>query len=117
MTLPNADRAHVPLEKLTGYLLDVEHPEGGSKARLLRAHGFDESTLDFLEDGLLAIARTGSVQDERWNGHATAYAVTGDLPTPRGTTARLRTVWAVDDRQEPRFVTAYPASPPRPAPS
>ena len=115
MTLPNADRASVPSEKLTGYLLNVEHSQGGTKARFLRSHGFDEQTLDLLEVGLLRIARSGPVQDERWNGYATTYAVVGELLTPRGTTIRLRTVWAVEQGQtDPRFVSAYPA-PPRPA--
>ena len=35
MTVPNADRATIASEKLTGYLLNVSHKRGGPKARML----------------------------------------------------------------------------------
>ena len=52
MTLPNADRTVVQERKLTAYLLALDHPDGGAKARFLRAHGFDLSNTARLAAGL-----------------------------------------------------------------
>ena len=35
MTIPNAERAVIAMEKLTEYLLNMSHKRGGAKARLL----------------------------------------------------------------------------------
>ena len=40
MKLPYADRAIIAADKLTGYLLNVSHKRGGSKARLLLSVGY-----------------------------------------------------------------------------
>ena len=39
MKLPNAENAYVEERKITAYLLDPEHEEGGSKARFFLAFG------------------------------------------------------------------------------
>jgi hypothetical protein len=36
MKLPNGDRAIVPLDKLEGYCLNIEHEQGKHKARVFR---------------------------------------------------------------------------------
>ena len=108
MTAPNAAEAVVPPEKLTAYLLDLAHPVGGSKARFLRAHGFNDDNTALLAAGLRAIVATGAAV-ERPSPFGTKYVVTGGLPTPRGTVVQVETVWITetgDDR--PRLVTAYP---------
>ena len=109
MSLPNAAEALVPPEKLTGYLLALGHPVGGPKARFFRAHGFDDTNTGLLTAGLRTIAAQG-VALPRPGLFGTKYTVVGDLPTPRGTTVRVETVWIVErsDRR-PRLVTAYPA--------
>lgn len=43
MTVPDAEDAVIPPEKLDGYLLALSHPVGASKARFFRAHGFDNA--------------------------------------------------------------------------
>ena len=40
MTVPNADRAIIAPEKLTGYLLNASHKRGGPKARMLLSVGY-----------------------------------------------------------------------------
>ncbi len=108
MKLPNADEAFVPREKLTDYLLALAHPVGGPKASFFRAHGFGEPNLAELETGLLTIARAVRVESKQ-GPHGTKYVADGDLPTPRGTVVRIRTVWIVEPTQpHPRFITAYP---------
>ena len=116
MRLPNARLATVPEAKLTRYLLDTRHPDGGPKARLLLAHGYDASAAAVLREGLLRVAREGVVVDVRETGYGLSYGVVGELRTPRGTTLRVRTAWMVEPGEEqPGFVTAYPEGPrPRP---
>ena len=100
----------MPPEKLSRYLLDVGHAVGGSKARFLRAHGFNESNADALAAGLRAIA-LGATASARASPFGTKYAVSGDLPTPRGTVVRTETVWIVETGEaRPRLVTAYPVT-------
>lgn len=111
MTLPNAERAFVPPDKLIGYLLALSHPVGGPKARFFRAHGFDETNAEALAAGLRAIA-TGAASSVRSSPFGTKYSVVGDLATPRGAVVQIETVWIVEPHDErPRLVTAYPASP------
>ena len=40
MTIPNAERAVIAVDKLTGYLLNLSHKRGGAKARLLLSFGY-----------------------------------------------------------------------------
>ena len=108
MTVPDAARAIVPSEKLTGYLLDLAHPVGGSKARFFRAHGFDDGNAALLASGLRAIGEVGDAS-ERPGVFGTKYVVAGDLPTPRGTVLKIETVWIIETGGDrPRLVTAYP---------
>ena len=41
MTVPNAERAVIAVEKLTEYLLNMSHKRGAAKARLLVGVGID----------------------------------------------------------------------------
>ena len=114
MTVPNAENAVVPLNKLTTYLLALSHPVGGSKARFFRSNGFDDGNIDVLADGLRAVVN-GTASSVRQSPFGTKYVVVGGLPTPRGTIVQIETVWIVeppDDR--PRLVTAYPSRANRP---
>jgi hypothetical protein len=110
MRLPHRDRAYVPLEKLTGYLLSESHPVGRFKASFWRRHGFRADAPDRLEQTLLQIAYNGGVSDSITSEYGDKYAVDGRVLSPLGEEIELRTVWIIefgDDR--PRFVTAYPA--------
>ena len=110
MRLPGVESAVVPVEKLTGYLLSLEHPVGRSKAAFYRALGYDETNTDLLAAGLIAIAADNEVVEAEPTPFGTKYAVEGTLVTPSGATTTLRTVWIVrTDEAAPRFVTAYPA--------
>ncbi len=107
--LPNRDKAFVKLSKLIGYLLCETYPDGKSKAKLLRAVGFNETNIDILELGLLSIAQDQDVNEVVFSLHGVKYVIEGDLPTPLGGSVSLLTVWIIDNGQEiPRFVTAYP---------
>lgn len=109
MTVPNAENAAVPAEKLTAYLLAPSHPVGGTKARFFRAHGFGDHNADLLAEGLRRIV-TGAASSVRPSPFGTKYVVRSDLPTSRGTLVEIETLWIVEPHDDrPRFVTAYPS--------
>jgi uncharacterized protein DUF4926/uncharacterized protein DUF6883 len=56
MKLPHREKAHVPIAKIRDYQLVETHPDGWSKAKLLRRLGHDERTMDVLIANLLNIA-------------------------------------------------------------
>ena len=107
--LPNADRAIVEDGKLAGYLLNLAHPDGGSKARFFLAHGFNTDRPDDLRAALLTHGRGQPVASVQSLSYGTRYAVVGPLALPDGVTRALRTVWQVDNGTDfPRLITAYP---------
>ena len=110
MQMPHAKRAHVPEAKLQGYLLSESHPDGASKARLLRRIGFDDSNADQLAEQLLSIAQTGPVDEIEPRTYGVMYVIHGTVVGPPGDSAILRTVWIIQaESDRPRLVTAYPA--------
>jgi hypothetical protein len=57
--LPNGDRALVPIEKLTEYTLNPEHPGGRHKARVFKAApGLTLDDAAFLQQTVIEVART-----------------------------------------------------------
>ena len=109
MRLPNREDAWVHPAKLTAYLLSEAHEEGAGKAKLLRRMGFDESNVDMLEAGLLAIAHTEQVAKIETTRYGTKYVIYGTMATPASEDIEMLTVWMIDTGQEnPRLITAYP---------
>jgi len=109
MKLPNRDKAYISPEKLTDYLLSETHPVGKSKAKFLRSVGFNESNMDVLEQCLILIAQSNEVIETTETLHGVKYVIDGEIQTPNGGTAQLRTIWIIDFVKDmPRFVTAYP---------
>ena len=109
MELPNKSRAHVPLEKVTNYLLSETHAVGKSKAKFFRSCGFDEKNANQLVYGLLAIAQNVQVANSERSPYGTKYVIDGELETPNGVMIQVRTIWIIEKENGiPRFVTAYP---------
>ncbi len=109
MKLPNREQAYIQPPKIKGYLLSESHAVGKSKAKLLRAVGFNETNWERLERGLLEIAFSEEVKLVERSPHGTKYKIEGSLAAPNGSFVELRTVWIIDSGQErPRFVTAHP---------
>lgn len=93
MTVPNADRAIIAADKLTGYLLNVSHKRGGPKARLLLSVGY----------------RSGNVARTHQNAYGVVYEIEAPIKTPSGRSVRFCSVWQVDTGTDvPRFITMYP---------
>ena len=109
MMLPNLDQAVMSEEKITGYLLNPQHPDGASKAKFFAAMGFSRTDWPVLAAALRRVAETAEVAQSVESAHGWKYIVDGPLETPNGRTPVVRTVWIIDHGwTAPRVVTAYP---------
>jgi len=111
--LQNADRAVVELTKLTQYLLDIDHPQGGPKARFLARFGFAIDNPGALSKALVGHACEHDISASRNTAYGTIIEVEGKLDTPTGRRPVVRTVWSVDNGSDvPRLVTVVPIKSP-----
>jgi len=110
MSFPHADRAVVPIEKITEYLLNVDHPVGGPKAKWFMHLGYDPTAPDALVHDLLNVARSCEDFVEQRTQHGVKYIAAGQIVSPRQIEADVLTVWIVEhEAPTPLLVTAYPA--------
>ena len=82
-------------DKLTRYLLNVNHHTGGSKARFLLAHGFRPDNPDQLAMALIEHARAhwpGSIVPSAWGER---HELIGRMPLPDGNCRDVLTVWEI----------------------
>ena len=108
--LPNCEQAYIPEPKLTKYLVSETHAVGKAKAKYFGSLGYTEANAHQLANALLMIAKFEGISHEVASRYGTKYIIEGEVVTPSGNTARIRTVWVVEPHDErPRFVTAYPA--------
>jgi hypothetical protein len=107
--VPNADRAVIAHEKLTGYLLNVSHKRGGPKARLLLSVGYRSDDPRALESDLRSQHLSLDVTRTHENAYGVVYEIEGPIETPGGRRVRFCSVWQVDTGTDlPRFITMYP---------
>lgn len=109
MKLPNGDKAIIPKDKLTDYLLSEIHTDGKSKAKFFRKFGFNEANVNLLEKSLLKIAKSEDIIDEITSLFGIKYVVDGKLKNPAKKAVQVRTIWIIEKGQNrPRFITGYP---------
>ena len=109
MTIPNADRAIISSEKLTGYLLNASHKRGGAKARLLLSIGYRTDDPQRLESDLRTQHLSMDITRTSANAYGVVYEIDGSINTPSGRSIRFCSVWQVDTGSDvPRFITMYP---------
>ncbi len=108
--VPNADNATVARAKITDYLLNPAHRQGGPKATFFLRFGFIADDWEVMAAALRRhiliheIVATGRTKE------ATTYAVVGALVTPDGRNPSVRSAWYIRDGETtPRFSSAYPA--------
>ncbi|MBD2458459.1 hypothetical protein H6G80_30885 [Nostoc sp. FACHB-87] len=108
MKLPNPERAIVETEKIAGYCLNPEHPEGKHKARVFQsALDLNLDNVEELQTLLLqAVANYDAIPGKR-NSYGQKYII--DFPVTRANKqAIIQSVWIVrNDENFPRLVTCY----------
>jgi len=108
MPIPDAERAVVTADKVRDYLLNLEHPDGGSKAVWFHSLGYARGESQVLANDLMAIARDCDEFDTETTQFGVKYKVAGIVGRPNHRPGRVLTVWIVENNDPPRFVTAYP---------
>jgi len=110
MPLPDAKRAVVADEKVRDYLLNLSHPDGGSKAVWFYSLGYTHEDWRLLAADLLAIANGCDHFDTESTSFGVKYKASGTVGRPNHRPGFVLTVWVVEDDDPPRLVTAYPDS-------
>jgi hypothetical protein len=108
MPIPNATVAVAAAEKVRDYLLNLEHPDGGSKAVWFHSLGYTRDQWRLLADDLLAIARDCGQFDSQTTTFGVKYKASGTIGRPNYRPRAVLTVWIVENDEPPRLVTAYP---------
>ena len=108
MPIPFASVAVVEPAKVRDYLLNLEHPDGGSKAAWFRSLGYARDDWQQLARDLLAIAQDCSSFATERTRFGIKYVVKGRIGGSIGRSGSVLTVWIVEDNDPPRLVTAYP---------
>ena len=108
MKLPGGDRAFVDDEKLIGYCLNPEHPEGRHKARVfLSVLGIDRAAWQTLKQALLRAAENETVEIAGPAEHGDLYVLDFAMGH-EGRSAMIRSVWIVRKTEQfPRLVSCY----------
>ncbi|WP_428310233.1 DUF6883 domain-containing protein [Hydrocarboniphaga sp.] len=99
----------VEQNKIVDYLLNLHHPQGGSKARFFKALGFDQQTWSVFADALQQHGITQQMQSEALNDYGLKYEIACSITTPDGRNPCIISVWIAEPSKQPRLVTAYPA--------
>lgn len=94
--------------KITAYLLNVDHPEGGSKARYFLRRGFSPETPEpFIEALLRHCVKANLAQTVRTE-FTVKYVYEAPRPAPDGQCPLIRSVWQVAEGDLwQSLVTAY----------
>lgn len=104
----------ISLEKISGYLLNPTHPDGGSKARFFELFGFTATAPDILAEALLAHAASANLAREGLTPFGDIKLIyEGPLYAPSGRSPIVRTVWRLLPDDTAHFVTAVPMKEPR----
>lgn len=109
--LPNPHCAFVEEAKIRRYLLNAEHPDGGSKARFFLGRGAAIGQWLAFRAVLLDHARNNPVTGVRQHPDqpVSLHQVDCQVSMPDGSRPCIRTVWEVRaDQPCPRLVTAHP---------
>jgi hypothetical protein len=86
------DRA-IADDKIKRYLLNVDHPEGGAKARFFLTCGFDLSAPDPFIEASLAHGQSRHLVSETSGRFGVKRVYEGPLATPHGANPLVRSVW------------------------
>ena len=108
MPKPSSEHAYVPDEKTRDYLLNLVHPDGGSKAIWFNSLGYSQERFKELSRDLLRIAQNCQSFDTESTAFGVKYKAMGLVGCDGHRPGFVLTVWMVEDGDAPRFITAYP---------
>ncbi|AWI91675.1 hypothetical protein C0214_13225 [Methylobacterium sp. DM1] len=96
-------------DKISGYLLNPTHPDGGSKARIFELFGFSATAPEILAEALLAHAASAYLGRDGLTPLGDIKLIyEGPLHAPSGRSPIVRTVWRLLPDDTAHFVTAVP---------
>jgi hypothetical protein len=108
MIIPAAQHAIISREKIVQYLLNLDHPEGGSKAAVLAHAGFSLERPEELERDLRVQHLSLDAQRGKASPYGEKYEIVGPLAGPGGH-VMIRSVWIVRHGESaPRLITLIP---------
>ena len=108
MPIPDTTEATVATEKVRDYLLNPEHPDGGSKAAWFQSLGYARDRWEELASDLLALAAACDQFATVRTPFGVKYVVKGQVGRKSHRFASVLAVWIVEAGRPPRLVTAYP---------
>ncbi len=108
MCIPGAGRAIISYEKIVHYLLNLDHPDGGSKAAVLAHAGFSAERPDELERALRIQHLSLTAKRGKPSPYGEKYEVVSPLTGPGGR-VMVRSIWMVRyGESAPRLITLIP---------
>jgi hypothetical protein len=93
MPIPEADRAVVEDAKVRDYLLNLSHPDGGSKAIWFHSLGYHRDKWQDLADDLIAIAKNCATFDTEITRFGVKYKALGIVGRSEQRPGVVLTVW------------------------
>jgi len=121
--LPNKSAAVVEDKKIIEYLLNENHPVGGSKAKFFLSKGYNVNDIRAFRKTLLYHANNNAVKSIKTTPYGTTYIIEGYIThygypgypsnlknlKEKPTVFNLRTIWSIGNNDFiPKLVTAYP---------
>lgn len=106
--LPLSEGLFVESSKITDYLLNLDHPVGGAKAKWFLKNGFNVKEVDICSEALKTHARSRPVVEVSQTDFGKKFRIECSLEAPKGETSCLRAIWIIEGEAAPRLVSAYP---------
>jgi hypothetical protein len=108
MLLPNANKAIIKEEKITGYVLNLDHFEGKNKARIFSSVlGLKKENADYLIKEIQDAILVNDAEKQSESEFGIKYTVDFDLIFETKM-ARIRTVWLIEHSSNiPRLITCF----------
>lgn len=97
--------------KLSRYLLNPAHPDGGPKAKFFLARGFAWERPEELGAALERHALEAAEIKRVWHPNGIKVVFMCAVTAADGTRPCIHSVWIEDTASSRRLVTAYPANP------
>ncbi len=100
----------VARDKITKYLLNLDHPTGGPKARFFIGGGFSPDAPKALAEALKRHFRENKPTVREPDGlGGERLVIDAPMEVPDGRRPVVRSVWGIDEGETvARFITAYP---------